>query len=60
MNVEVDQSGVGVFLSPLGSHLIDSCKSQPWQINKRKEDVITVNFNFTTPYGLAVMTDITG
>ena len=46
MNVEVDQSGVGVFLCPLGSHLIDSCKSQPWQINKRKEDVITVNFNF--------------
>lgn len=37
MNAEVDQSGVGAFLSPLGSHLIDSCKSQPWQINKQKE-----------------------
>ena len=49
MNGEVDQSGVGAVLTPLGSHLIDSCKSQPWQINKQKECVIVDNFNFNIP-----------
>lgn len=45
MNAEVDQSGVGAVLSPLDSHLIDSCISQPWQISEWKEYVINFNIH---------------